>query len=137
MYHSLLLKYVPKRLHFSYKGMVARTQLAVIDHNSNTARKQATIVKGSKKGEKKYKVVFPKGKKKWVAKPVMARRSFTFIQNLMEDVLSFNNDGQGNLKMPANIPKNIALTPRPTKEEVVQAHRSRMGKKPLSSFLQT
>jgi hypothetical protein len=73
-------------------------ELAVIGHNSNTARKQATIVKGSKKGEKKYKVVFPKGKKKWVAKPVMARKSFTFIQNLMEDVLSFNNDGQGNLK---------------------------------------
>ncbi len=29
VYHSLLLKYVPKHLHFSYKGMVARTQLAV------------------------------------------------------------------------------------------------------------
>ena len=32
VYDSLLLKYVPKRLHFSYKGMVARTQLAVTDH---------------------------------------------------------------------------------------------------------
>ena len=29
VYHSLLLKYVPKHLHFSYKGMVARTQFAV------------------------------------------------------------------------------------------------------------
>ena len=25
VYHSLLLKYVPKRLHYSYKGMVTRT----------------------------------------------------------------------------------------------------------------
>ena len=50
VYHSLLLKYVSKRLHYSYKGMVARTQLAVIDHNSNTGRKQAIVTKGKNKG---------------------------------------------------------------------------------------
>ena len=31
VYHSLFLKYAPKRQHFSYKGMVTRIQLAVID----------------------------------------------------------------------------------------------------------
>jgi hypothetical protein len=46
--------------------MLARTQLAVIDHNSNTGRKQATVKKGSKKGEKRYKVIFPKGRKRWL-----------------------------------------------------------------------
>lgn len=30
VYHSMMLKYVPKREHFSYKGMLARTQLAAI-----------------------------------------------------------------------------------------------------------
>lgn len=36
VYHSLMLKYCPKRQHFSYKGMVARTQLAALDNNRNT-----------------------------------------------------------------------------------------------------
>ena len=48
-YHSVLLKYAPKREHFSYNGMVARTQLAMLDHNSNVHRKQAVIQKGEKK----------------------------------------------------------------------------------------
>ena len=43
VYHSMILKYCPKREHFSYKGMVARTQLAAIDNNHNTGRKQAVI----------------------------------------------------------------------------------------------
>ena len=34
VFHSLLGKYCPERLHFSYEGMYARTQLAVLDHNS-------------------------------------------------------------------------------------------------------
>ena len=64
VYHSLLFNYIPKRLHYSYKGMVARTQLAVIDHNSNTGRNQATLTRGKNKGNMKYKLVFPKGQKK-------------------------------------------------------------------------
>lgn len=35
VYHSMMLKYCPKRQHFSYKGMLARTQLAAIDNNRN------------------------------------------------------------------------------------------------------
>ena len=63
VYHFLLLKYAPKRQHFSYKGMIARTQLAVIDHNSNVKRQQAQVKRGENKGAKRYNVVFPKGKK--------------------------------------------------------------------------
>jgi hypothetical protein len=126
VFHSLLLKYVPKRTHFSYNGMLARTQLAVIDNNFNTGRMHATVKQGKAKGEKKYKVVFPKGRQSWVAKPVLERKSFAFIQNLMEDVMSFqNNKVQTSL---VSIPKNIAPTPRPNKVEVIAAHRSRMRK---------
>ena len=32
-YHSVMTKYVPKRKHFCYNRMVARTQLAILDHN--------------------------------------------------------------------------------------------------------
>lgn len=40
-YHSMMLKYVPKRLAFRYAQMVARTQLAVLDHNFNLKREVA------------------------------------------------------------------------------------------------
>ena len=43
--HSLMLKNIPKHRHFSCKCMLARTQLAAIDHNSKTGRKIATVIK--------------------------------------------------------------------------------------------
>ena len=41
VFHYLMLKYCPKRLKFSYEGMYAQTQLAVMDHNSNLTQTQA------------------------------------------------------------------------------------------------
>ena len=63
VYHSIQTKYLPKRQHFSYKAMVARTQLAALDHNANTGREQATSSKGASGGELRYKVVYPKRSK--------------------------------------------------------------------------
>ena len=47
VFHSLLLKYCPKRQHFSYVGMQARIELAILDHNYNTQQKQATTKDGT------------------------------------------------------------------------------------------
>ena len=47
-YHSLYSKYTPKRQHFGYLGMVARTQLTALDHNSGTGRSQAEASSGKK-----------------------------------------------------------------------------------------
>jgi hypothetical protein len=41
-YHSMMLKYCPKRQEFDYPSMVARTQLAVINNNVNIGRQQKT-----------------------------------------------------------------------------------------------
>ena len=46
VFHSLILKYCPKRQHFSYVGMQVHIELAILDHNYNTNRKQATTKKG-------------------------------------------------------------------------------------------
>ena len=46
VFHSMLTKYCPKRQHFSYNGMQARTELAIIDHNNNVEREQATTANG-------------------------------------------------------------------------------------------
>lgn len=48
VFHNSLLKYCPKRLHFAYPSMQARTMLAVMDHNENhdQPRQQATTETG-------------------------------------------------------------------------------------------
>ena len=109
--------------------MVARTQLVVIDHNTNTIIGQATVKNGRNKGTKRYTVVFHKGRKKWVAKPVTEKKSYSFVQNLMKDVLLHrNNRSQPTSTMPTRIQNNIAPTSRPSTDAVIKAHKSRMGK---------
>ncbi|ESO88711.1 hypothetical protein LOTGIDRAFT_165496 [Lottia gigantea] len=79
VYHSMMLKYCPKRQHFSYDGMVARTQLAALDHNYNTGRKQATSSRGPTEGALKFNQVFPKRCKTWVAQPIPDKNK-SFVQ---------------------------------------------------------
>ena len=128
----LLNKVVPKCLHFSYKGMVARTQLAVIDHNSNTERNQATVTRGKNKREKKYKLIFPKGQRKWVAKPDWKDWKVILICTRL-DGSSFSGENDTtddeHTTVTACIPKDITPIPRPSREEVITAHRTRMMKK--------
>jgi uncharacterized Fe-S cluster protein YjdI len=57
---SIMLKYLPKRNHFSYRCMLARTRLAALDHNHNCNRVQAVIKSGGNKGQQQFKVEKPK-----------------------------------------------------------------------------
>ena len=50
VYHSMMLKYCPKRQHFGNEGMIARTQLAALDNNHNCSRTQAVVKHGSSQG---------------------------------------------------------------------------------------
>lgn len=126
VFHSLLLKYAPKRKHFSYRGMVGRTQLAVIDHNINSNRKQAT----TKSGDQRYQLVFPKTRKTWVVKPVLTPKLYSFVDDMMAGIVECHKKNIQLLKteIPDMIPENIATVPRPLKEEVVKNHLSRMIK---------
>ena len=77
-YYSLMLKYLPKREHFSLRGMVARTQLTPLDHNWNVNRNQAMIKKGPSQGEKRFNVVCPKQRKNWVSKLIKEQKWWLF-----------------------------------------------------------
>ena len=81
-FHNAQLRFVPKRNHFNYEGMRARTQLASLDHNHNTLREQAT----TKTGELRWKVVFPKAKRAWVAKAIYQQKTSEYLHELMEVV---------------------------------------------------
>ncbi|XP_070545993.1 uncharacterized protein [Ptychodera flava] len=120
VYHSLLLKYTPKRQHFSHEGMVCRTQLAVIDHNYHVAREQAT----TKSGSLCFKVVYPKShsyNKKWIAKIRKERKTYPYRESMMKEVVAMRVKNQS--KLHADIPNlksNIAPIDKPCKHDVIE-----------------
>lgn len=77
------------------------------------------------------KVVFPKNRKQWLAKPILESKSFAFVKELVDEMKECH---ESNLKLPkqrtpAHIPTNIATLTKPPKEEVIKKHMSRMVKK--------
>lgn len=114
-YHSVMLKYVPKWEHFSYNGMLARTQLAILDHNNNVNRKQSVVKNGSHQGEKRYK-------------EIKEQKSYHYIKTMTNDVL-LTKQGHNFDYQPVIQAKCIAPISRPPKEEVIQQHQSRMAEK--------
>ena len=126
VYHSEQLKYCPKREHFSHKGMTARTQLTALDHNANAGRKQAVVQTGEHSGEARYKVSFSKAQKQWAVKPIKEKKSYAQVERLMDDVVTACQIGRVEPELEElNLPKNISGTAAPSKQELVQAHRSR------------
>lgn len=127
-FHSLVTKYTPKRQHFSYKGMLVRTELAVLDHNNNLDRGQATTAQGNLR----FDVVFPKRTKDWLAKPVSEPKSHKWRRFLASQVVQFQCGERTVLQVPIpeDIPKNIADITRPPKEEVVSRLTSRFAAHP-------
>lgn len=75
---TMAKKYIPKSQHYSYNGMKSRTQLAIIDHNANAGRAIIAIIATTEAGEARYKCVFPKLQKQWVAKPIFENKSYQF-----------------------------------------------------------
>ena len=123
VYHSLMLKYCPKRQEFDYDQMVTRTTLAVIDHNLNQNRDH----KINKNGEKAYKLVCPKATGQWVVKPVFKNKTYQWVYAMMENVLVQKDT----LVLPVQKRQNegnIAPRPAPQKTELIHNFFSRFDK---------
>ena len=71
VYRSLMTKYVPKLHEFDFDQMLERTASAVIDHNMSRSRAQPT----NKKGEKQFRLVYPKATSEWGWLSQIMRRS--------------------------------------------------------------
>ncbi|CAH2293317.1 PREDICTED: uncharacterized protein LOC100485380 [Pelobates cultripes] len=129
VFHSLVLKYRPKRVHFTMDGMVARTQLAVLAHNANIGREQATIHKEQEGsghiGDLRFKPFFSKRSKNW---NIHEKTTIVHIYPMMADVLRIaSGDLQVNWEsQTGQLPRNIASTPRPSTEEMVDHHLSHL-----------
>ena len=122
VYHSLLNKYCPKRLHFTLEGMIARTQLAVLDFNSGSNNVQAT----TKDGTLQYKQQFSRVTQSWVVKKITEKKNRQYLADLLSSILEESPDILGE-KLPklAAIPKNIAPVEKPNKEDAIDNMKTR------------
>ncbi|XP_026097026.1 uncharacterized protein LOC113068514 [Carassius auratus] len=76
-FHSLILKFTPKNVVFPFMGILCRLLLAVLHHNENIGREQAT-------GKPVFKVVFPKSKKgEPIARPLKTEPTCNYVDDLM------------------------------------------------------
>ncbi|XP_075696181.1 uncharacterized protein LOC142662115 isoform X1 [Rhinoderma darwinii] len=103
VFHSTCLKYRPRRLRFYMDGMVARTQLAALDHNRNVHRVQASLKKSTTVGTTGRCSKLTKARKSRVVKALYERKGQEFIFDLLRDVVSLvrkKNKMEQNLTRP-------------------------------------
>ena len=122
VFHSVLDKYFPKRLHFTLEGMIARTQLAVLDYNCGSNNTQAT----TKDGERRYKHIFSKVTQNWVVKKISKTKDREYMHELLSSTLEASPDTTGD-KLPriGSILPNIAPVEKPDKEEAIENMKTR------------
>ena len=122
VFHSVYLKFCPKRLHFSFLGMIARTELAIMHFNSIATAVYAT----TKDGKQRYKYQFSKITSSWVIKKVKERSDKGYVRELLREVV-WLKESQENAPLPkiSDVPKNIAPIEKPDKEFSIQTMKSR------------
>ena len=126
VFHSLMLKYLPKRKNFTYSGMWARTKLASLDHNHNCSRAQAVVKSGIRKGQQRFKVEKPKADKSWVCKPITEPKFYKHLSGMLDDVVKAKQSGVNRVEALPQRPKNIVKEPKPSKQTIIAKHKSRM-----------
>ena len=124
-YHSMMLKYVPKRQAFGYAQMIARTQLAILDHNFNLKR---DVVLDSQ-GKQRFNVMFPKATSRWSVRRLYVAKSYDFRQEILccvvQRKLTSDTKSVPHQEKSRSLPQNIARVPVPSKSTLVEAHVTR------------
>ncbi|KAG0416064.1 hypothetical protein HPB47_006740 [Ixodes persulcatus] len=82
-FHSTLLQFAPKLMHYSFRSMEAMTYLAALHYNENAGRPQAV----TKDGEFVWVIKFPKAKKGAVVAPRKTGCTYKYVGELMAAVL--------------------------------------------------
>ena len=121
-YHSWYNKWAPKRQHFSYTGMIIRSQLAVMDLNVGRKLEQAT----TQQGDKRYNINVSKITKNWSSKPINEKKDRTYLHIMVKETIeSAANDQRLENSILPSLSRNIASIPKPEKSTVVQNQLSR------------
>ncbi|XP_077065676.1 uncharacterized protein LOC143718542 [Siphateles boraxobius] len=127
-FHSVILRFAPKNVVFSYRGMLCRLYLASLHFNENGNREQLT----SRDGTPAYKIKYPKHKKgKHTIQPLKKKPSYAYVDNLMrvffDEVL--HEPAKFTVELQElNIPDTLCSQfHRPDKQEAVAAYVSRFS----------
>ena len=125
IYHSLYNKWAPTRQHFSYLGMLARSQLAIMDFNEGSNLEQVT----AEKDEKRYNVQFSKITKSWSSKPIKKEKDRSYLHRMVKETIECVKKKERPEKpLLPDLPKNTASIPKPNKTVVIENQRSCFGK---------
>ena len=97
----------------------------------NIHRQQAV----TKEGLQRFKLVFPKSQKDWVVKPMYEKKSYDYLEDMLEEVLYERQESHSQAPLrkrkaapqPEAIASNIARSEKPRKADIITRHRSRMG----------
>ncbi|CAM4688668.1 unnamed protein product [Leuciscus chuanchicus] len=127
-FHSVILRFAPKNVVFSFLGMLCRLYLAALHFNENAERPQATTAAG----EPLFKVVFPKYKKgQCSAKPVKVEPTFHYVDNLLqlifEDVVVDSSPYMDEILKISVPPDLTSQFHKPDKQTVIDSYVSRFN----------
>ncbi|XP_056155127.1 uncharacterized protein LOC130129568 [Lampris incognitus] len=89
VFHSAVLKYMPKRQCPSYHGIRERGLLAVLEHNENIVKRRPAT---TKEGGLKMKQFFCQRTNQWAMKVVYQPHTHNFRQRLLEIVMAQRQD---------------------------------------------
>ena len=120
VFHSLLLKYCPKRLHFSLPGMIGCTQLAILHFNE--AMKCGYAL--TKDRMPRYKLQISKILKTFVVKPIKTAPEKSYIGQLMAEVINMTEQP---FSHEPKLPHLPSLYDKPEKEEVISKKYTRFS----------
>ncbi|XP_040073632.1 uncharacterized protein LOC120846066 [Ixodes scapularis] len=129
-FHSVLNRFAPKSTVFSYECMAARTMIAIMHFNENSARLQAE----TREGHKQWHVKAPKARKG--ALTVCSHKTpvtFGYVEKLHQQVLerckTHPTFKVALAERPPKVPPSfVSPGPRPSKEELVAAHKKRFAR---------
>ena len=80
-------------------------------------------------GKARFKIVFPKGKKTWVAKPILEDKQYAHLTHMLDNIVQLRILGDRldtvTYDKPHTLPHNIATADKPPKEEIIATHQSR------------
>ncbi|XP_066439000.1 mucin-5AC-like [Eleutherodactylus coqui] len=92
IYHGTCLKYCPKTSNFFMDSMVARTQLAALDHNRNVHKVKAVVQNassGDDLGTMTHRLKSCKGQRSWITKALYKPTYQNFLFDIMNDIIAF------------------------------------------------
>ncbi|XP_077340616.1 uncharacterized protein LOC143984197 [Lithobates pipiens] len=130
VFHSNVLKYRSKRLHYRMNSMEARTTVAILEHDNNVGRQQAIVKRKTTTsedvGQPRTRLEHPRSRKRWIVRTIYDPVTSSHVYDIMDTILRIAGRLLDStwINKEVNIPRNIAPTERPVKEEAVARYRS-------------